>query len=94
MDFISFHASTVLITGSGASVASRTLLSFATFQASSAPRRTSFLRPRQMAGIGFTPESREAAVAFHQSSINDLLTAVTNRHIAGSPVVKLFRIIC
>jgi len=47
-----------------------------------------------MAGIGFTPESREAAVAFHQSSINDLLTAVTNRHIAGSPVVKLFRIIC
>src|SRR5262245_12171554 len=38
--------------------------------------------------------SREAAVGFHQSSINDLLMAVTNRHIAGSPVVKLFRVIC
>ena len=38
--------------------------------------------------------SREAAVAFHQSSMNDLLMAVTKRHIAGSPVVKLLRIIC
>src|SRR2546427_8916593 len=38
--------------------------------------------------------SREAAMQFHLSGLNDLLTAVTKRHIAGTPVVKLFRIIC
>src|SRR5881296_2081085 len=49
----SFHASTVLITGSAASVASMELSSFASFQASRAARRTSFFRPRQMTGSGF-----------------------------------------
>ena len=41
-----------------------------------------------------TWSSREAALGFHQSSVNNLLTAVTKRHSAGSPVVKVFRVIC
>ncbi len=39
-------------------------------------------------------DSHEAATQFHFSGLNTLLTAVTQRHIAGSPTLRVFRIIC
>jgi hypothetical protein len=38
--------------------------------------------------------SREAAVWFDSGGLNNLLMTVTARHIRGTPVVKLFRVIC
>ena len=37
--------------------------------------------------------TREAALRFNDSALNELLMAVTEMRIAGTPVVKLFRII-
>src|SRR5215813_4137323 len=58
MNRISFHASTVLILGSAASVAPNPFASFARFHASRELRRMSFLRPNEIVGSGFTPATR------------------------------------
>src|SRR5262249_57241464 len=58
MNRISFHASTVLILGSAASVAPSPFASFARFHASRELRRMSFLRPNEIVGSGFTPTTR------------------------------------
>jgi hypothetical protein len=38
--------------------------------------------------------SREDALQFHESGLNNLVTTVTDRHITGRPVIWLLRIIC
>src|SRR5262245_5333039 len=55
---ISFHASTVLIMGSAASVPPSPFASFARFHASKELRRMSFLRPSEIVGSGFTAATR------------------------------------
>jgi hypothetical protein len=38
--------------------------------------------------------SREDALWFQHSGLNNLVTTVTERHIAGRPVIWLLRVIC
>ena len=38
--------------------------------------------------------TREDALQFHESGLNNLVTTVTERHITGRPVIWLLRIIC
>ena len=38
--------------------------------------------------------SRDAALQFESSSVNNLLTAMVSRHVIGAPVVQIYRVIC
>ena len=38
--------------------------------------------------------SREDALQFHESGLNNLVTSVTERHITGRPAIWLLRVIC
>ena len=46
-----------------------------------------------MVGLLTVWSSREDALGFHHSDLNRLLMAVTTLRIAGTPVVKLFRLV-